>query len=62
MISIEVDGDGFYIVECDEKVTVLAFADNQWYDHISGDYSPYDINPSRIIEKIKLPLKDLNND
>lgn len=62
MDSIETSGDGFYIVEEDGNITVLNLSNGEWYDHASGCYASYDINPTRIIEKIALPEKENNND
>lgn len=53
-----ISGDGFYIVEYDGEITVLNRSGGEWYDHKSGDYASYDISPTRIIEKIALPLKE----
>ena len=32
--------------------------DGEWYDHKSGDYASYDIKPTMIVEKIRLPVKE----
>jgi len=62
VINIKTTGDGFYIVEDDGDVTVLSLLDGEWYDCVSGSYASYDIKPTRIIEKILLPVKENNND
>lgn len=56
--DIKTSGDGFYIVEDDGEITVLSLSGGEWYDYANGDYATYDIKPTRIIEKIALPVKE----
>ena len=59
MIYIKASGDGFYIVEEDGDFEVLYLSGGEWYDYATGSYATYDINPTRIIEKIVMPLKEI---
>lgn len=58
MTNIKTSGDGFYIVEEDGEFDVLYLSGGEWYDYSTGSYATYDLSPTRIIEKIKLPIKD----
>ena len=55
--------NGFYIVEYDDEITILERSGGEWHAFDFGEYGKYDIKPTRVISRIKLPkLKESSDD